>query len=114
MRAAVPLIVIVLVAGIAGCDTAITPAERACNAYLDTFADKAANECELGSYEEVRAAVMDQFTDLGVESCADFVAVDDEYEFYNECLPGIEAMTCEELDEALPDACNGQLLYQED
>ena len=78
---------------------------QACRDIADTFATKAA-ECG-----EDYDTVYDEFVNSVADGdCDTVVSIRDRDAFYDECIPGIEQMTCPEVESvALPPSCNNQL-----
>lgn len=86
------------------------PGEDACEAFVESYSKRYADDCALATRAAVRASIFASFASLGVDQCSDFTKVRDEASFYDECLPGIEAQTCTEIaGSALPTSCNMQL-----
>ncbi len=85
-------------------------AVAACHDFSDTLVDRGV-ECaeELGGSVS-REELEDELA--GVLPCEDALDIDDPAQFYDECLPATEMMSCADLvaGEA-PETCEGQLLF---
>jgi hypothetical protein len=93
----------------AGCGE--SEAEAACEDFIEAYSAKAADECSLGTHEDVRRSIFAGFAMFGVDECSDFDRVRDVQALYDDCLPGIRALTCAQVTDAasLPPSCSGQL-----
>lgn len=89
------------------CSCGMSPEEEACNDLVDALVDLSVR---CGDDEAVaREAYLELYRDCEV------TAIRDEDELRADCIPGIGALTCEEVVEdpanALPESCRGQLLF---
>jgi len=85
-----------------------SPAEDACEAFIDAYSTRVADECGAATRDEVRRGLLVGFSMFGVDECSDFTGVRDEGSFYGECLPAIEVLECDALDLS-PASCTDQL-----
>jgi hypothetical protein len=99
----------VLVLASLGCGE--SEAEAACEDFVETYTAKAADECAIGTRDDIRRSIFAGFAMFGVDECSDFDRVRDVGALYDQCLPGIRALTCTQVTDAasLPPSCSGQL-----
>lgn len=111
-KLALPLLVVsmfLLMSGCAGCFDNSEEARQACEDIADALADKA-DECGVDR-EEFREAFLEELVD---GDCGNVDFLEDRDLFYNECLPGIDEMTCTELEDGeVPHSCENQLGHYE-
>lgn len=100
-----------MLAFISGCDGAMSAGEEACEAYKETFVDKLADDCAVGTRAEVTEVVDQALAGAGASTCRAVIAVADEVTFWDECIPELEAIACETILAGTgPASCEGQLL----
>ena len=94
---------------VSGCgeDGPRTP-EGACVDLVNAFGGLCVR-CDIGSFEECRSSLLDV---VGGD-CANVIDIRDMDEFYEECIPWFNFLSCEEVQSegfALDPSCRGQLL----
>lgn len=98
--------------GFGGCGP--SEGSQACNIVFDTLVDKYSTECHLATPAQVQQAYIDSLhmTLPQFRTCEDVDKLRDKDSFYNDCIPGIQAMTCAQLSSAapFPTSCQGQLI----
>jgi hypothetical protein len=78
---------------------------QACRDFADTFASKA-DECG----EDYQTVYDDLVNSLASGDCDNIVSIRDREAFYDDCMPAIDAMMCDELSASnLPASCRNQL-----
>lgn len=102
-------VLVALVHASLGCGE--SEAEAACEDFIEAYSAKAADECAIGTRDEIRRSIFAGFAMFGVDECSDFDRVRDVQALYDQCLPGIRALTCTQVTDAasLPPSCSGQL-----
>jgi len=104
-----PFVFLFALTAAGACENA-SPSELACDAFVDTLVEKLADDCQLASPSEARDIVRESFRAVGIGSCEDVDDIRDEDELYEECLPAVEALDCDEVTTAQPPSCSGQLI----
>jgi hypothetical protein len=83
-------------------------ATRACEAVITALADRAAEVCAVD-----RASYEQELLDIVASgSCDNIVAIRDEVILRRDCIPWIEAASCNALNTSVPAACREQLISQ--
>ncbi|MGM0557334.1 MAG: hypothetical protein ACQEVA_13200 [Myxococcota bacterium] len=78
---------------------------QACRDFADTFASKA-EECG----DDYQTVYNDLVNSLASGDCDNIVSIRDRDAFYDDCMPAIDALMCDQLSAAnLPDSCRNQL-----
>ena len=90
-------------------------AAKACHEFVDASAAMLLRTCE-GNYteDELKAELEGQFEERFGGGCDAADGLRDETIFYEECLPGIDAMMecLAEMKAALPESCHDQLQFE--
>lgn len=101
-----PYVTLIAIA-IAGCSSSPS-GEDACHDAIDAFTDVGVRCGFDGRQMQIQLEATFQ--------CAEVSELDNEETFYENCLPGIRNLTCEELvseDDTFPLSCRGQFIVKE-
>jgi len=99
-----------------GCDNELNEAERACEEYIETFANALATACNATEAQKEELATTAK-QGLPNDSCEGAYRLKDPDQFYNECLPELEKAypqcpeTAAEITGNLPDSCKDQIQW---
>jgi hypothetical protein len=91
---------------IAGCGGRVDP-EKACRDLADAFGDLC-DRCDPGTYQ----TCYDLIVQVADGDCQNVVDIRDEDELYDDCIPFIESLQCDEDLSRLDSSCEEQLIVE--